>query len=104
PWRAVVIGSSSWSHATLTRKTHYLWPDTEADRRRLREVQTGQFSTWRDLDPKEIVDAGQHEILNWICLAGAMEGRKADVRAYAETYLFNSSKAVVLFPVEGAPA
>ena len=35
--------------------------------------------------------------LLWICLAGAMEGRQADVLSYAESYVFNSSKCVALF-------
>lgn len=104
PWRAVIIGSSSWSHATLTRKHHYLYPDVTADRQRLSELKNGGLSGWRDFSPQQIVDSGQHEILNWVCLAGAMEGRKANVLAYAETYLFNSSKAVVLFPDKATKA
>ncbi len=98
PWRAVVIGSSSWSHATLTRKHHYLYPDVEADRARLAEIRSGDLRVWRDLTPEEILNSGQHEILNWVCLAGAMEGRTPRILSYAETYLFNSSKAVVVFP------
>lgn len=31
PWRAVLIGSSSWSHAFLTRKHHGIYPDVESD-------------------------------------------------------------------------
>jgi hypothetical protein len=42
--------------------------------------------------------SGQHEFLNWICLAGAMEGRKANVLAWAETYTINSCRCVALFP------
>jgi hypothetical protein len=98
PWRAVVVGSSSWSHASLTKKHHYLYPDVEVDRRRYQELKGGQQHLWRDLDPGQIRESGQHEILNWVCLAGAMEGRKAEVLAYSETYVFNSSKAVALFP------
>jgi len=98
PWRAAIIGSSSWSHASLTAKHHYLWPDVDADRQRLEELKAGEQWKWRDLDPAQIRDSGQHEILNWICLAGAMEGRKADVLAWAETYTINSSKCVALFP------
>jgi hypothetical protein len=99
PYRVAVIGSSSWSHAFLTRKHNYLHPDVEADRQRLEEIRDGKLRQWRDLDPDEIRNSGQHEILNWVCLAGAMEGRQAQVLAYSETYIFNSSKAVVLFPV-----
>ncbi|HZT06265.1 MAG TPA: hypothetical protein VFC51_04495 [Chloroflexota bacterium] len=97
PWRAVIIGTSSWSHASLTGKNHFLWPDVEADHRRLDELTSGRFWKWRDLTPEEIRDAGQHEILNWVCLAGAMEGRSADVLAFAECYIFNSEKCVAIF-------
>ena len=33
-----------------------------------------------------------------------MEGRRAEVLAYAETYIFNSCKCVALFPVEAEAA
>lgn len=102
PYRAVIIGSSSWSHASLTPKNHFLWPDVEADRKRLAELEAGEFHKWRDLTPEEIVDAGQHEILNWVALAGAMEGRKPEILAFAESYITNSDKTVCLFPVESA--
>ncbi len=38
PWRAVIIGSSSWSHAFLTAKNHYVYPDLASDRKRYEEV------------------------------------------------------------------
>ena len=97
PWRAVVIGSSSWSHASLTKKNHYLWPDVETDRQRLAELKSGEQRKWRGLDPALIRDAGQHEFLNWICLAGAMADRKAEILAWAECHIFNSSKCVSVF-------
>jgi hypothetical protein len=75
-----------------------MWPDVEADRRILAELESGQQAKWRDRDPQQLVDSGQHEFLNWICLAGAMEGRKANVLAWAETYTINSCKCVALFP------
>ena len=97
PWRAAIVGSSSWSHASLTQKHHYLYPDVDEDRKRYHELKSGEHRRWRDLDPEQIRDSGQHEILNWVCLAGAMEGRKADILAYSESFIFNSSKAVALF-------
>jgi hypothetical protein len=38
-------------------------------------------------------------MLNWMCLAGAMEelGRKAEIIDYIETYVFNSEKCLALF-------
>ena len=97
PWRAIIVGSSSWSHASLTEKNHFLWPDVETDRKRMAQLEAGEQAAWRDLSAEELVDAGQHEMLNWICLAGAMEGREAQIIAYAEGYIFNSSKCVALF-------
>ena len=104
PWRAAVIGSSSWSHASLTAKHDYMYPDIEADRERFNELKAGKQYKWRDLDPAQIRDSGQHETLNWVCLAGAMHGRKPEILAYSETYIFNSSKTVALFPVEAQQA
>jgi hypothetical protein len=97
PWRAVVIGSSSWSHASLTAKHHWLYPDTETDQRRLEQLQSGKHTEWRNLALDSLTDAGEHELLNWICLAGAMGERKAEVLAWNPTYIFNSDKCAALF-------
>jgi hypothetical protein len=99
PWRVAVIGSSSWSHAFLTDKHGGMYPDVATDRRRYEDVLRGDLRPWRDLTLDELADAGEHEMLNWVCLAGAMEGRRIEPLAYSETYLFNSNKAVILFPV-----
>ena len=72
PWRVAMIGSSSWSHGSLTKKHHRLFPDLAADQRRFEELQSGEFRKWENLTEAEIDDSGQHELLNWICLAGAM--------------------------------
>ena len=98
PWRAVLIGSSSWSHASLTKKHHYLWPDIEADRARKQDLETGNFAHWRDLSGEQLVSSGQHEFLNWVCLAGAMEGRRPEILAHCESFLFNSTRIVAKIP------
>lgn len=97
PWRAAILASSAWSHASLTPKHYFLWPDGEADRKRFEELAAGEHSRWRDLDWGQMRDSGQHEMLNWICLAGAMEDRKPEILAYAEAHIFNSDKCVALF-------
>ncbi len=99
PWRVALIGSSSWSHAFLTAKNHWLHPDHASDRDRLAELRDGQFACWRDLPGAQLEDAGQHELLNWITLAGAMTqlGNKAEIVDYAETYLVNSNKCFAVF-------
>ena len=99
PWRVVLVGSSSWSHGTLTRKHHRLYPDVEADQRRLEELRSNRFDQWANLTTAELEEAGQNELLNWVPLAGAMYelGYKAQVLAFSQTYIFNSSKCAVLF-------
>jgi hypothetical protein len=100
PWRVAVVASSSWSHAFLTAKTHWLHADLEADRTRVEELRAGRFAGWRELTRSELEDAGQHEFLNWVCLAGAMHalGRRAQVLDFVETWIFNSSKCFAVFP------
>lgn len=98
PWRAVIIGSSSWSHASLTAKHHFLWPDIPADRARRADLEAGDMTGWRNLEGDELVRSGQHEFLNWICLAGGMEGRKPEIISYCEAHIFNSSRIVARIP------
>ena len=102
PWRAVLMGSSSWSHAFLTPKNHFLFPDIDADRGRFEELRSGRQHLWRDIPLSEIEASGQAEFLNWICLAGAMTelGVRAEVLDYSESYIFNSSKCTIV----GRPA
>ena len=99
PWRVALIGSSSWSHAFLTAKTHWIEPDIASDRARFEELRAGRYAKWRDLTTAQLEDAGQHEFLNWICLAGAMHelGRKAEIVDYVESYIFNSDKCFAIF-------
>jgi hypothetical protein len=103
PWRVALIGSASWSHGSLTRKHGRLYPDLDADRRRYEELRSGRFADWGSITPEEMEETGQHEVLNWICLAGAMTelGRSAEVIDFVETYVFNSAKCFALFRPDG---
>lgn len=100
PWRVSLIASSSWSHAFLTEKHGWLYPDFEADRMRLEEFKRGRFEAWRALTTKQMEAAGQHELLNWVCLAGAMAelGRQPTIVDWVESYVFNSNKCFAVFP------
>jgi len=100
PWRVALISSSSWSHAFLTEKNHWLYPDTVADRARFEELAAGRFARWRELTTEEIEAAGQHEFLNWVCLAGAMSAleRRVEIVDYVESFIFNSDKCFAVFP------
>jgi hypothetical protein len=99
PWRVALVASSSWSHAFLTPKNHYLYPDNAGDRARFDELASGKLSRWRELSTEQIEDAGQQEFLNWVCLGGAMHalGREPEIVDYVESWIFNSDKCFALF-------
>ncbi|MGK2942906.1 MAG: extradiol ring-cleavage dioxygenase [Immundisolibacter sp.] len=100
PWRVAIVASSSWSHGSLTAKHQRLYPDVEADRRLRADLGSDGWTRWGALSRDAIEDAGQHEVLNWICLAGAMAalGQRPQVVDFVESWVFNSSKCFALFP------
>jgi hypothetical protein len=99
PWRVVLMASSSWSHGFLTEKNHYMYPDLAADRALLGQLQAGEYDKWRDLSLQQMEAAGQQEVLNWVCLAGAMAELeyKMTLLDWCETWLFNAPKCLALF-------
>jgi hypothetical protein len=102
PYRVALIASASWSHAFLTRKHHYLYPDLEADRKLFDALVRGDYQYWRDMPLQAVEDSGEHEMLNWFCLAGAMAelGRKPATAVLVDTYVMVSSKVIATFPPE----
>jgi hypothetical protein len=91
PYRTALVASSSWSHSFLTEKHYQLWSDVEADKALYRALKEGDYGTWRRYTTAQIEDSGQHELLNWFCLMGAMEelGRKTpDNSVFIESYAF----------------
>ncbi len=99
PWRIALVASSSWSHAFLTAKNSWLWPDIESDRARFEELRNGDYQAWGQVSTSMIEEAGQQELLNWACLLGAMQQLdcKPEVIDYIETYVFNSNKCIAVF-------
>ncbi|MDP3176079.1 MAG: hypothetical protein Q8M88_16745 [Phenylobacterium sp.] len=100
PYRVALIASSGWSHAFLTMKNHYLYPDVPADRKMYEALVKGDWDTWRNLTGKEVEDAGQQEILNWSCLVGAMSelNQPPVEHGFVGTWIFNSSKVFAIAP------
>ena len=92
PWRMALMASSSWSHSFLTEKNWQLWPDVAADRRLYDALETGDYATWHGYTTDQIEECGEHEVLNWFCLLGAMEalGRTPDKAVFLETWAFVS--------------
>src|SRR5437773_1540664 len=99
PWRVALIASSSWSHAFLTYKHHLLYPDVPSDRALYEALRTGDWATWRQTPLSAIEDAGEQEMLNWMCLAGAMSelGRHPNESVFIESWIFNSNKVFATF-------
>jgi hypothetical protein len=71
----------------------------EADRARLAELRDGTFARRRGREQAQLDDAGQHEFLNWACLARAMDdlGYHPEIVDFVESYVFNSSKCFAVF-------
>jgi hypothetical protein len=101
PWRVAVIASSSWSHCFLSTTNGYIWPDHKADRLLYDALARADYGSWRKRSLAEMEQAGQHEMLNWMTLMGAMEAidRKPIVHDYVETWIFASEKCFVTYPV-----
>ena len=99
PWRVALVASSSWSHAFMTPKYHYLYPDHAADRKLYEALLAGDYATWRRRSLAEVEDSGQQELLNWFCLVGAMAelGRRPDRAEYFESSIMNSNKVIATF-------
>jgi hypothetical protein len=99
PWRVALIASSSWSHAFLTPKHHLLYPDIPADRALFETLRAGDYDAWRRTPLAQMEDSGQHEMLNWMCLAGAMAelGRRPQDTDFIESHIFNSNKVFAFF-------
>jgi hypothetical protein len=97
--RVALVASSSWSHAFLVDSDWHLRPDTAADRRLYDAFVRGDWETWRAVTGREIVESGQHEMLNWFCLVGAMNelGMPLDWSTFVTTDVFNSNKCFAAF-------
>lgn len=101
--RVALVASSSWSHAFLTDKTWHITPDTAADLRLYQLFVDRDYATWQATASRDIVDAGQHEMLNWFCLTGAVDELGLDL-SWSElvtTDVFNSNKCFAVFDEGG---
>jgi hypothetical protein len=99
PWRVALVASSSWSHAFLTEKTYKMMPDHAADHAMFAALQAGDFSSWCAKSTDDVEASGQHEMLNWYCLAGAMNElqRRPKHAVMLESYVANSNKVMAIY-------
>ena len=98
-YRVALIASASWSHASLSSNSENTIPDHDSDKKLLNALLQGDYDYWRDLSRQTIENAGQHEILNWMPLIGAMSflNKKPVLQDYVDTYLFQANKVFVSF-------
>jgi len=97
--RVALVASSSWSHAFLCDRTWHVRPDTVADRRLYDALAVEDWAAWQKETIGDIVEAGQHEMLNWFCLAGAVAELRLPLRwsTFVATDVFNSNKCFAIF-------
>ena len=59
----------------------------------------GDYDSWLQATSRDIVNAGQHEMLNWYCLLGAVNelGLQLEWSDLVKTEIFNSNKAFAIF-------
>lgn len=101
--RVALVASSSWSHAFLTDKTWHITPDTAADQHLYDLFVAGMYDEWKATTTSQIVDSGQHEMLNWFCLTGAVGhlGLELTWSEFVTTDVFNSNKCFAVFQEPG---
>lgn len=97
--RVALVASSSWSHAFLADKLWHIRPDGDADTRMYDALLSDDFAWMKKYTSNQVVDAGQHEILNWFCMLGAVEelDLKREWSDMVETEVFNSNKVFATY-------
>src|SRR4029453_18748293 len=103
PGRGLVCASLGWALRFLVEQNDRLWPDIETDRPRAQQIRERREGEWKNITVRDIEDAGQQELMTWICVAGAMHelGQKGEVIDYVETAgVFNSGKCLTVWRPE----
>lgn len=104
PYRVALLASSGWSHAFLNVNSKFFCPDTDADLELYEALCAGRYDVWRNYPAAEVEARGQQEVLNWMCLAGALQelGRVPETTGFVSTHIFNSSKVFLIAPPEAS--
>ena len=78
---------------------HLLYPDMLADRALYDALRDADYGIWRARPLAVIEDSGQQEVLNWMCLTGAMAElqRRPSETTFVESWIFNSNKCFAVF-------
>ena len=89
PWDVAIIGTGGLSHFPELSLPRVGETDTVFDRRVLGWLGDGEHAPLAMLTADELHKAGEHELLNWIVVAGAVSPARADVRYFGELARIN---------------
>jgi 2,3-dihydroxyphenylpropionate 1,2-dioxygenase len=84
PWRVGVLATGGLSHFPELSLPRVGESDTVFDRRVLAWLEAGDHEPLAALTNAELHKTGEHELLNWIVLCGAVTPARADVRYFGE--------------------
>lgn len=84
PWNVAIIGTGGLSHFPELALARVGETDTVFDRRVLGWLAQGEHEPLCALGADELDKAGEHELLNWIVVAGAVTPARAEVRYFGE--------------------
>jgi 2,3-dihydroxyphenylpropionate 1,2-dioxygenase len=84
PWNVALIATGGMSHFPELKVSLVGTSDTPFDRKVLGWLEAGDHTALQGLTVRELHLAGEHELLNWIVLAGAVSPARAKVRFFGE--------------------
>jgi 2,3-dihydroxyphenylpropionate 1,2-dioxygenase len=84
PWNVAIIGTGGLSHFPELSLARVGETDTVFDRRVLGWLAEGEHEPLCALSASELDKAGEHELLNWIVVAGAVMPARAELRYFGE--------------------
>lgn len=84
PWKVAIIGTGGLSHFPQLSLARVGETDTVFDRRVLHWLGEGEHEPLCALSADELDKAGEHELLNWIVVAGAVTPAPAELRYFGE--------------------
>jgi 2,3-dihydroxyphenylpropionate 1,2-dioxygenase len=84
PWNVALIATGAMSHFPELKLSLVGTSDTPFDRKVLGWLEAGDHDSLKALTIGELHRAGEHELLNWIVVAGAVSPARAKVRFFGE--------------------
>ena len=89
PWNVAIIGTGGLSHFPELALSRVGETDTVFDRKVLHWLGKGEHEPLTALSADELHKAGEHELLNWIVVAGAVTPAPAELRYFGELHRIN---------------